>query len=59
MLLQYSLGLNAEAAAIETAVIQTIQEGYRTADLLEEKGTKVVDTQEIGRKIAATLAGQA
>ena len=59
MLLQYSLGLKAEAAAIEAAVIQTIQEGYRTSDLLEEKGTKVVNTQEMGQKIAATLAGQA
>jgi 3-isopropylmalate dehydrogenase len=59
MLLQYSLGLNAEAAAIEVAVIQAIQEGYRTVDLLEEKGTKVVNTQEMGQKIAATLAEQA
>jgi 3-isopropylmalate dehydrogenase len=59
MLLQYSLGLKDEAAAIEAAVIQAIQEGYRTVDLLEEKGTKVVNTQEMGQKIAATLAHQA
>ncbi|GLV56908.1 3-isopropylmalate dehydrogenase [Dictyobacter sp. S3.2.2.5] len=55
MLLQYSLGLKSEAAAIEAAVEQVIQAGYRTEDLREEE-TKVLKTQEMGQKIAAVLA---
>jgi 3-isopropylmalate dehydrogenase len=56
MLLQYSLGLKDEATAIEIAVTQIIQEGYRTEDLLQEEGTKLINTQEMGQKIAAALA---
>lgn len=59
MLLQYSLGLKAESTAIELAVTQVIQEGYRTEDLLEETGTKFINTQEMGQKIATALAQQA
>jgi 3-isopropylmalate dehydrogenase len=33
MMLRHSLGLPAEAAAIEEAVHRTIADGYRTADL--------------------------
>lgn len=55
MLLQYSLGLKREAGAIEAAVEQVIQAGYRTEDLREE-GTQVLNTQEMGQKIAAALA---
>lgn len=55
MLLQYSLGLKSEAAAIESAVEQVIQKGYRTEDLRED-GTKVINTQEMGQKIADALA---
>lgn len=56
MLLQYSLGLKDEASAIELAVTQIIQEGYRTEDLLAEEGTRFINTQEMGQKIAAALA---
>jgi 3-isopropylmalate dehydrogenase len=58
MLLQYSLGLKHEATAIEIAVAQIIQKGYRTEDLLEEEGTTFINTQEMGQKIAAALAHQ-
>jgi 3-isopropylmalate dehydrogenase len=55
MLLRYSLNLKDEANAIEAAVAQTIQEGYRTIDLRKE-GTNVLSTQEMGKKIADMLA---
>jgi 3-isopropylmalate dehydrogenase len=55
MLLHYSLGLKEEAATVEAAVEQAINEGYRTEDLREE-GTKVVSTQEMGQHIADILA---
>jgi len=54
LLLRYSLGLTQEAAAIESAVEQTIATGYRTEDL-HEAGAKVVGTQEMGRQIIAAL----
>ena len=55
MLLRFSLSLKEEAAAIEAAVEQAINDGYRTEDLREE-GTKVVSTQEMGQYIANILA---
>jgi 3-isopropylmalate dehydrogenase len=54
MLLRYSLSLKQEAAAIEEAVAQTIQAGYRTEDLREE-GKKIVSTQEMGQQIVSHL----
>ncbi|GCE25266.1 3-isopropylmalate dehydrogenase [Dictyobacter alpinus] len=54
MLLQYSLGLKDEAAAIEDAVTKTIEAGYRTEDL-REAGARIINTQQMGQKIAATL----
>lgn len=54
MLLRYSLNLKEEAAAIESAVAQVIQAGYRTEDL-REKGKQVVNTQEMGQQIAKAL----
>ncbi len=50
MLLRYSLGLVSEAAAVEAAVEQTINEGYRTGDV-REAGKEVVGTQEMGKRI--------
>jgi len=54
LLLRYSLGLKDEAAAIESAVEQVIEAGYRTEDLREE-GAQIVNTQEMGRYIVDTL----
>jgi 3-isopropylmalate dehydrogenase len=57
MLLRYSLSLKDEAAAVETAVEQTIQAGYRTMDLHEEgEGVRTVSTQEMGQQIINALA---
>jgi 3-isopropylmalate dehydrogenase len=54
LLLNYSLGLKAEAAAVEQAVNQVIEAGYRTEDLREE-GTTLVGTEEMGSLIARAL----
>jgi 3-isopropylmalate dehydrogenase len=54
LLLRYSLGLKDEATAIESAVEQVIEAGYRTEDLREE-GAQIVNTQEMGRYIVDTL----
>jgi 3-isopropylmalate dehydrogenase len=55
LLLRYSLGLQREANAIEVAVEQTINAGYRTEDLHEE-GKKVIGTQEMGNHIVEVLS---
>ena len=54
MLLQYSLGKNEAAAAIEAAVRKTIDAGYRTGDIWTE-GTKRVGTREMGDAILASF----
>ena len=41
LLLRHSLGLEQEAAAIERAVSQVLDEGYRTADMMADGCTKV------------------
>jgi len=51
MLLRYSLGLEEEATAVETAVGTVLKQGYRTRDIAEE-GTQVVGTREMGDLIA-------
>ena len=45
LLLRHSLGLEAEAAAIEKAVSQVLDEGYRTSDIFSEGCIKVGCTQ--------------
>jgi 3-isopropylmalate dehydrogenase len=55
LLLRYSLGLNHEADAIEQAVEQTIQAGYRTADIYEN-GKTLLTTKAMGQRIAATIS---
>ena len=57
MLLHYSLGLKKEAAAVEGAVLQALEQGYRTADILT-KGMKAVGTAGMGKLIARAIAGQ-
>ncbi len=54
MLLRYSLGLQREADAVETAVEQSINAGYRTEDLREE-GKEVLGTQKMGERIAQAI----
>ncbi len=48
MMLRYSLDLTDEANAIEKAVQDVLNSGYRTADIASP-GTKVVGTKEMGK----------
>ncbi len=54
MMLRYSLGEEAAAAAIETAVSTTLDQGIMTADIAVE-GSRTVNTREMGDAIAAAL----
>ena len=56
MLLRHSLGMEAEAQAIEVAVASTLDAGHRTADIAEP-GQTTVTTQEMGDLVAAALDG--
>ncbi|MCX8126550.1 MAG: 3-isopropylmalate dehydrogenase, partial [Dehalococcoidia bacterium] len=51
MMLRYSLGLSAEANAVEAAVVKVFEEGYRTYDIMEAGKIKV-GTSQMGDLIA-------
>jgi 3-isopropylmalate dehydrogenase len=57
LMLRYSLGLSAAAAAIESAVAKVIAAGYRTGDIYQasESKTRKVGTREMGDAIAAGI----
>jgi 3-isopropylmalate dehydrogenase len=52
LLLRYSLGLEAEAAAIEKAVESALSRGYRTRDL---GGERPISTQAMGDAVAVAV----
>jgi 3-isopropylmalate dehydrogenase len=54
MLLRHSLGLDAEAAAVEAAVDAVLDEGVRTRDIAHT-GTEEVGTQVMGDLVAARI----
>ncbi len=54
MMLRYSLGLPEGAQAIEMAVDDVLDEGYRTYDIMEEE-KKQVGTKEMGELIATRI----
>lgn len=54
MMLKYSFGMDAEAAAIEAAVEQALNDGLRTADMMAG-GCTSVSCSEMGDAIAARL----
>jgi 3-isopropylmalate dehydrogenase len=54
MLLRHTLGLNAEAAAIEAAVQQTLEAGARTGDIAEP-GKPGLGSSEYAERIRAAL----
>ncbi|MBN1172325.1 MAG: 3-isopropylmalate dehydrogenase [Micromonosporaceae bacterium] len=54
LLLRHSLGLEEEAAAVEAAVERVLDQGYRTVDI-QEAGTTVVGTREMGERIVELL----
>lgn len=55
MMLRHSFDLEKEACAIENAVQKTLQDGFRTADLVENAETKTVSTKEMGDAVLARL----
>ncbi len=55
MLLRYSFNMDAEADAIENAVQQVLQEGYRTADLLSDKEETPQGCNAMGDLITARI----
>lgn len=55
MMLRYSLDLDKEADAVETAVQNVLTAGYRTGDIMSE-GCKLVGTKEMGDLIADAIA---
>jgi len=54
LLLRHSLGLHEEAAAIEKAVQEVLEEGHRTGDLAKA-GETVLSTREMGDKVRKAL----
>lgn len=56
MMLRYSFSLEKEARAIENAVQQIMEEGYRTPDLMEE-GKKLVNTAQMGDLVKQKILG--
>ncbi len=54
MMLNYSFGLPGEAMTVERAVLQTLNEGYRTKDIMTE-GMKQVGTTEMGKIISERI----
>jgi 3-isopropylmalate dehydrogenase len=54
MLLRYSLGLEAEAQAVELAVSSAISDGVRSADIAA--GGPVSSTQEVGNSVLVRLS---
>jgi 3-isopropylmalate dehydrogenase len=54
LLLRHSLGLEAEATAVEAAVTAAIDDGARTADIAE-KGRTALSTRQMGDAILAAL----
>jgi len=56
MMLRYSFGMPDAAAAVETAVEKTLNDGFRTGDIYQgHSGEKKVNTIEIGAEIVARL----
>lgn len=54
MMLRYSFNLEKEARAIEDAVMQVLDQGYRTGDIMNE-GMKQAGTSQMGELIVAAL----
>jgi 3-isopropylmalate dehydrogenase len=60
LILRHSAKLEAEAAAIETAVRKVLEEGFRTLDLARSnpQGFTVLSTKEMGAKVRETVKSQ-
>jgi len=60
LILRHSAGLEAEAAAIESAVRKVLEQGFRTPDLARAnpQGFPVLSTKEMGAKVRETVKEQ-
>jgi 3-isopropylmalate dehydrogenase len=60
LILRHSGGLEAEAAAIESAVRKVLEQGFRTPDLVrdQKQGVTVLSTKEMGAKVKETVKQQ-
>ena len=60
LVLRYSGGLEAEAAAIELSVRKVLEQGFRTPDLARgnTQGVTVLSTKEMGAKVRETVKEQ-
>ncbi len=56
MLLRHAAGLEQEAADVEAAIRQVLDDGHRTPDLCGGNTHESITTVEMGRRIAETLA---
>ena len=56
MMLRYSLGLPKEAQAVERAVEQVLEKGYRTPDIAIA-GQRAVTTAQMGQAVAEAVGG--
>jgi len=56
MMLRYSFGLEKEAQAVEDAINDVLDDGYRTYDIMAEGMTKV-GTKEMGDLVAKKIGG--
>ena len=54
MMLQYSLGQDKAAAIVEQAVVDVLNQGYRTGDIMED-GMKLIGTKEMGKLVEAKV----
>jgi 3-isopropylmalate dehydrogenase len=54
MMLRYSFSLEDEAKAIESSVLEVLEDGYRTGDIMAE-GKKQVGTVEMGKLVCEKL----
>lgn len=54
MMLRESFGLHSQASAIESAVTETLLDGWRTADIAA-RDSRVVGTREMGKRIGDRL----
>jgi 3-isopropylmalate dehydrogenase len=54
MMLSYAFKLDKEAAAIEQAIVKTLDLGFRTKDI-HSSGTRLVTTTEMGEAILRNL----
>ncbi len=57
MMLKYSFGMDSVADQIEQAIVQVLEAGYRTYDIMDpESNTTLVGTSEMGDRVAEAFA---